>query len=354
MGSRIRVHVDGPVRAAQAFGRAQVLAGTLDAEVPASLYAAPLVGDAFALGAHQHAPHALRDQAFARGDVLRRATGGATVFAGEGIGYAALCLRDASALVPCPAGKLLNRYVRGLLGGLRTLSVPAYYFGRDFVSANADPCAYLAWSQEQDGRFWLETFVAIRESFALPLELCAYPTPIEPRFRGKPLTTLEAVLGKPLQAQAVLEAIVQGYLRMGDAAREEHAFAPSELLHAEELGRACSVQPLTHRTEVLTWSEPHEEAIGFVSAGVALDAQGAVRAVELAGDLLQSKRALCELRAALVGASPDAATVGAALDRAYGAPGMLEGLRSLKTLQAALLEASERTRTVASTPSESP
>jgi hypothetical protein len=339
MTSRLAVCIEGPTHAGQAFARAESLAARISAHVSATLYAAPLEGEVLALGAHQHAPHALTAAAFERAEVLRRATGGVTVRAGSGIAYVALCLRDASALVACPAGKLLNRYVRGLLVGLRALHVPAYYFGRDFISANADPCAYVGWAEGQDGSVQLEAFIALEQSFALPLELCAYPEPSEPRFRGKPLTTLAAVLGKSMPAQAVLEAILEGYARMAGAELSVEALDDAAQQAAAPRAKSRVVELAS--SDALVWSQPYEEAIGFVSAAVALDARGTLREIEIGGDLMQSDRALAALRAALIGRVPDTEAVGAALDRAYASRGATEGVRSLRSLQTALLDAIE-------------
>ena len=118
-----RLHIDSDLPAASALARGAALLPGVTRERPVLLYGAELSGAALVLGAHQHAPHALRAEALEllALPVLRRRSGGAAVWAGQGLLYFALGLLDASTLMPCPKGKLLNRNVRGLLAGLRGL-----------------------------------------------------------------------------------------------------------------------------------------------------------------------------------------------------------------------------------------
>lgn len=344
--TRLRVQLDGPLDAASALGGAAALALELDAACPAALYAAPLEGEAIVLGAHQRAESALAPgwlPSSAAARVLRRVSGGAAVLAGEGRLYVALVLREPSALTACPPGKVLNRYARGVLGGLRTLGVPANYFGRDFVSAGAEPVSYIGWSVQPDGQCWVESFIALNRPFALPAELNGYPRRSEPAFRGRPLTTVRASTAHaPLDAAAVLEAVANGHLRAFGAERVEQPPSTQERQSAERLAAATRVSP---DERPLSWSAPVEDAIGFVEAGVALDRDGRLAELSVCGDFFQHADCPVALRDELLGQPADSEIVGAALDRVYAAgPGLIEGLRSLRSLQAALLDAAQRAR----------
>jgi hypothetical protein len=93
----------------------------------------------------------------------------------------------------------------------------------------------------------------------------------------------------------------------------------------------------------LCWSDPREEAIGFVSAGMRLDGGGRVEDVRVAGDFFQHRPCGAELAAQLRGHLPDMELIGRALDAVYAArAGLIEGVRSLSTLHGALWEAAER------------
>lgn len=335
--------IDAQVTTAQALSRAAALAERVSAGGeralgPAVLYAAELTGATAVLGAHQHAPHALRPHG---GETVRRATGGAAVWGGEGVLYASLLLQDASALVLCPPGKLLNRYVRGALTGLRALGCPAHYFGRDFVSLDVRPVAYAAWAEASSGPVQLELFVAHRRAFTLPSEHSAYPAPSEPPFRGRaPTTLLEGKAEAAPGAAAVLEALASGYARAYGA---ERAALDLDL---KLLERAAHLEPVVRAIEErpgLVWSAPHEEVIGFVAAGLALDAGGAIQAARVAGDFFMHGACNLELEEALVGQPPSSDAFAAALDGVLARRlGLIEGVRSLRTLHAAFLDAAAR------------
>src|SRR5262249_56052748 len=134
------------------------------------------------VGGYQQARNALHAAAFANLalPVVRRHTGGAAVYGGAGVLYLALGLLDASVLMPCPPGKLLNRNVRGFLTGLRALGVAAHYFGRDFVSVAVQPAAYVGWAEYGDGRALLEFFLGHDTTFLPAAHLSAYPERNQP------------------------------------------------------------------------------------------------------------------------------------------------------------------------------
>jgi hypothetical protein len=338
--STLHVCIESKVSAATALSRAGALAEAVSFTgepriAPAALYAAELAGSCTVLGAHQHAPAALGP---ARGERVRRATGGAAVTGGDGILYVSLALQDANALVMCPPGKLLNRYVRGALSGLRGLGYPAHYFGRDFVSLDALPVAYVAWAEQHSGLVQLELFIAHRAPFALAAEQLAYPEPSEPRFRGRAPTTLaEAKPEATPSAAEVLEAVAAGYARTFGAERH-----PLDL-DLKQLDRAAHIEPVVRAIEErpgLAWSKPHEEAIGFVSAGLALDAAGAISAARIAGDFFMHADCNADLEEALAGKPPTDEAFANALDAVLAhRVGLIEGVRSLRTLHAAFLDA---------------
>jgi hypothetical protein len=334
-----RLHLDSALPAAEALARGQALLASVSEEQPVLLYGAQLHGAAVALGAYQHAPHALRGPALdaLALPVLRRRSGGAAVWASEGVLYFALGLRDASALMACPPGKLLNRNVRGFLAGARALPVPAHYFGRDFVSFAAEPGAYVAWDEAHDGRVLLEFFVGLDTPFVLPEGLSGYPERLQPPLRGKRPTTLRAAGARDPSASEVLEQIALGYAK-GFALELERTGPTADELARTALLRA-QVTAATDDDAGLAWSDPHEEAIGFVGAGARLDERGRFSALRVAGDFFQQRECPAQLAARLIGASPDPA----GLDAVYAArPGLIEGVRSLQTLRTAVLEATER------------
>jgi hypothetical protein len=335
-----RLHIDPALPAADALARAQALLDGVGPEAPVLLYGAELDAAAVALGAYQHAPHALHAHALAL-PALRRASGGGAVWASQGVLYFALGLADASALMPCPPGRTLNRNVRGFLAGVRALAVPAHYFGRDFVSFAGDPGAYLGWYEDAAGRVLIEFFVALDAAFALPEGLSGYPPGSQPPLRGKPPTTLRAAGARAHAPADVLAQIAGGYAKSFALELARQPPSSAELARATELKSALRVQP--EDSEGLIWSDPFEEAIGFVSAGARLDGNGCFEALRIGGDFYQRADCPAQLDARLIGTAPDGERIGAALDAVYGTRvGTLEGVRRLTTLRDALLQAAQR------------
>lgn len=338
-----RIHLDAKLPAAEALARSQALLAAVDRERPVLLYGAELSDAAVVLGAYQHAPHALQSSALSQLalPVLRRRTGGAAVFGGEGVLYFALGLADASALMQCPPGRILNRNVRGFLAGIRALRVPAHYFGRDFVSFDAQPGAYLGWDEADDGRVLVEFFIGLETAFTLPEGMRAQPAGAEPPLRGKTPITLRGAGDETHSAAEVLEQVAQGHGKSFGLELAQTPPSAAELASAAALRAALAVDVAD--TAGLAWSDPLPEAIGGVSAGARLDAGGAFAAVRVAGDFYQHRACAPQLRAHLLGAAPDPDRIGAALDAVYAArPGLIEGVRSLNTLRSALLQAAER------------
>jgi lipoate-protein ligase A len=331
--------MDQPRPAAEALARGAALAATLTPERPAALYCSEPSVASVVLGAYQHAGHALRPEAFEAIalPIVQRRTGGAAVFCAPGVLYVALALHDASVLMACPPGRILNRNVRGMLAGLRTLSVPAHYFGRDFVSVAGDPCVYVGWDEDAGGRVLLEFFVGVETVFALPPGVDGYGERSEAALRGKTPTTLRAARAHYATMTDVIEGIARGY-GQGFGLELERA-------ELDDAQIAAVARVDVHDTRGLSWSRPHEEAIGFVSAGVKLDGSGAIAQLEVGGDFFQHRECAAQLTARLIGTEPDADEIGAALDAVYAArPGLIEGVRSLTTLRSAILDAVERER----------
>jgi hypothetical protein len=325
-----RLIIEQDISTEQALRRGVGLWSQLSLEQPVALYACTLTEEALVLGRYQRGAQALSDATLQSAQVLRRSSGGACVRAGQGISYLALALRERSALIACPAQRLLNRNVRGVLQGLRLTGVQANYFGRDFLSFAARPAVYVGWDAAEDGKVLLEFFVSDRQSCWPDPQRLAYPPRSEDPFRGQPVTTLQEA-GARSSGMAVLEKLAEGFSKNFGVEwqRSEPDSGTLPLTAADD--------PSDQR---FSWSAPREEAIGFVSAGVSLDSARRVAAVRLAGDFFAHRACATTLERVLLGVTPTTEMIGRAVDAAYAHTGHdFEGVRSLKTLQEAILDA---------------
>jgi hypothetical protein len=324
--------IDDDASVEAALTRGAALSRLVSEELPVALYSAPLQGDALVLGSFQLQSLALGHPS--RAGTLRRRSGGATVRAGAGVLYMALALADRSKLMTCPPGRLLNRNVRGVLTGLRDIGARANYFGRDFLSFGAQPAVFAAWNAELDGTLLFEFFISqTRSCFVAEHEL-SYPPRREPTLRGRVPTTL-VELDVSASPRDVIEAIAAGH---GNVFSVEWQRTPCAALAPHETPLAPSADSPEDRA--LHWSSLREEAIGFVSAGVALDGAEKFSSVRVAGDFLAHRGCAPTLERVLVGVSPVSELVARAVDTAFTHAGYdVEGIRDLRTFQDAILDA---------------
>ncbi len=328
-----RTWIEDAVTPAQALARGVALWETTRADAPVALYGATLRGDALVLGAHQRAADALTPAAREQSTVLRRATGGITVQASEGVVYVALGLHERSVLMSCPKLRILNRNVRGALAGLRLAGAAAHYFGRDFLTVDTRPAAFVGWDARADGRVLLEFFIAERASYLPASAAIGYPARLDDPLRGKTVITL-AETCVTARGRTLVEKLAEGY-----AAGYALELGAADPISCHELPELAASTADTDDA-ALAWSTPREEAIGFVSAGAALDSSGKLRALRLAGDFFQDRMCPAALERVLLGTTPSAEQVGRALDDVLArGERELEGVRDLGSLREVILDA---------------
>jgi hypothetical protein len=314
MGLGLRMHgesdaVTAVLREADALDRELAC----DAELGISEIATP----AWVLGALQ------RGHGAPMGALVRRVSGGALVHAQPGTLHVVLALRTPSALVPCDARRLVNRYVRPLLRALTKGGATAHYFGRDWVSVGHRPVAAVGFAHDAGtGRAAFEAFVAVRGPFSVA----------RPSFLGKEPGTLEDVAQRTFDASSLARLIADAYLALaGGEARELPARDVDSPAGRED---ALRVEP--------PWTVSVEEVIGPVSAG--RDTAGVLR---LGGDFMASRDAVArvETQVAALGNDGSAEAMGAIVDEAFAPPAVIEGVKDLRSLRSALLGALAQNRT---------
>lgn len=104
--------------------------------------------------------------------VARRLSGGRVVPGGDGFVNFSLIVPHRSApfsdepyhLAPF---QVLNRHVRGLLHGLKTAGIDVFYPGRDLVTVEQHPLAWISFSVEDNGAVVCEGGVSVQRDFSL-------------------------------------------------------------------------------------------------------------------------------------------------------------------------------------------
>jgi hypothetical protein len=229
--------------------------------------------------------------------------------------HVALSLEQPDALEPCDAQRIVNRAVRPLLKALTKTVRPAHYFGRDWVSVDHRPAAWVGFAHDSEsGRTLFEAYVAVSTP---------YVGRGGPSLLGKEPATLQDLAGRTIDPAAVADAVVRAY--------EARAGTEGALIDAGESLTSGAEAPEP------PWAATVLEAMGTLGAGP--DARGAFR---VGGDLLASRDALARLEQRLVDA-PDG-DVGRVVDETLAAPGVaLDGVASRTSLRDVILAARART-----------
>jgi hypothetical protein len=246
---------------------------------------------------------------------LRRGSGGPEVRVAPAMVHVVLALASPGALTAGDEKRIVNRSVRPLLRALTKVGALAHYFGRDWVSVQHRPVAWVGFAHDATTRRTsFEAFVAVRAPFAEP----------RPSFLGKAPASLVELDARHADPQRLVDAIVQAYPAAWDAEpiAVDAPGTPAEL--AGVAGDVGAEPP---------WAATVEEAIGTLGAGP--DAGGAFR---VGGDLLVSRDALARLEARVAAAAPD--DVARIVDEILTAPGVaLDGVRSLTSVRDVILSA---------------
>jgi lipoate-protein ligase A len=173
------------------------------------------VGDVLLIGRFHQRPSA-------SADVVRRRSGGRAVPSGAGFVQVSLALPHRSALesddpYALGAEQVLNRAVRGVMGGLELLGVEPYYPGRDLVTVGGKPIAWISLAVEDDGATLVEAGVSVARDFSLlaPLADRVDPDGLVPVTLWQPddVTSVARLQGGRAASAAVAAAIVEGYRR---------------------------------------------------------------------------------------------------------------------------------------------
>ncbi len=318
----------GAIASARTFSRR-----ALDAGAAASLYCASFASEAVVLGRWQVAEQALVAEEASR---VRRWSGGPATQAGPGVAYFSLGYRATDAPMDTPPGQTLNRGVRGMLRGLSSLGCPVHYFGREFLSAQKRPVASCSWGALADGSVVIDFFVGVSSSAFPRAEHDGYAPRATAAMLGKLPTSLSEMGAlTTLSAMELATAIVSGH---------EAAFGFSAARARDSELTSVEVPP--EHARALEWSRPREVPIGYVTTGAHFE-DDSLADVQLGGDILQGDAAHERFREALLRRSPTASEVRDAINVAYGAPGAIEGVRSLDPLLSSVLELLSRANTPA-------
>ena len=280
----------------------------------------------------------------------RRLGGGRTVLSGPGFLNMSMVVPEARELTDRRGGastrilteKIMNRYVRGLLSGLNSLGVKAFYPGREWVTASGRRLAFISFDLDAAGVCLFESVIAVDGNAGRGDPFLASHGVVYQSGPGSPINVSTLQGAAPSRAgigvEAVASAIAAGYAARTGVEVVRETSAPDDL-PAVEPGGADWLASRSARSR----QDRHAAVdipVGALEVMLGTTDDGRLTHVTLAGDFLANSPAVAEYEAALEGCPAIWEAVGTITDRIFlTQPNTILGLGSLKTLPDTIMNA---------------
>jgi lipoate-protein ligase A len=256
----------------------------------------------------------------------RRLTGGRVVGAGPGWFNLALILPSRDALLPAHDLKLkpdqvMNRYVRGLLAGLRELGLECFYPGRDAVTFERRELAMCTFETDAAGAMLFEATLAVNkgmEEVVHDLERFDPAGQLPCAMYGPDAATkLVRELDRDITFAEIAEAVARGYSSLlGGGDRRD--LTPMENAQAERRGAAMEQRGWLTLSAEGTLNGRTASQLGSIEARVKTSPAGIVEALTLSGDFIANSPGINTFQAEMAGRRLDLASVSAAAMKVFG------------------------------------
>jgi lipoate-protein ligase A len=256
----------------------------------------------------------------------RRFTGGRVVGSGEGWLGLALILPSRTALLPDRDAKLkpdqvMNRYVRGLLAGLRSLGLECFYPGRDAITFERREIAMGTFETDASGAMLFEASLAVNrgmEEVVHDLERFDPDGQLACAMYGPDAASkLVRELDRDITFAEAAHAIARGYsdLLGGGDNRELSAV---EIAQANRRGSAMEQRGWLNFTADGNLTSRLATQLGTIEARVKTSAEGAIESLALAGDFIPNSPGIVEFQSEMRGRRLDLPSVSATVMKVFG------------------------------------
>jgi lipoate-protein ligase A len=279
----------------------------------------------------------------ARADLVatRRFTGGRVVGSGEGWLGLALVLPSRAALLPdhemqLKPDQVMNRYVRGVLAGLRDLGLECFYPGRDAITLDRREIAMCTLETDGSGAMLFECVLALNrgmEEVVHDLEhfdpagqlACAMYGPDN-------ASKLVRALNRDVAFNEVANAIARGYSNLlGGGERRE--LTPLELAQAERRGASLEQREWLRLSTDGNLTSRIAAQLGSIEVRVKTSADDVIQKIDLVGDVIANSPGIAAFQAEMVGRRLDVPSVSAAVMKVFGSgENFILGLGELSNL----------------------
>ena len=263
-------------------------------------------------------------------NVTRRLSGGRAAALGPGVLWISVVLPALTELtapnaLPIAPSRALNRYCRGVLRGLATLGVPAFYPGQDCITVRRRPLALLSVQVTDTGQALFECMLAVNENLAQLPDLDLQCGELQPNaLQATSSTTLARELGRSLDMAEVIDAIQNGYVEQSQMSCKEQPTNPLEtqLLQVIE-DKEINVPGWCFGGVPLPEHDMHEATsvmLGRLEVGCALQQRHFLTNVTFAGDFIATGGIIDALEKKLRLCPAEWKAIGLATDQVYNDP----------------------------------
>jgi lipoate-protein ligase A len=291
---------------------------------PAALRVFDVTGEVVSLGRWQLAPAPGASSVA----LMRRRSGGRAAAFGDGFVGVTLVLPARGALLgPAPTPlrpeQVMNRYVRGVLGGLERHGVPALYPGRDTITARRRQLGVVTFTETRAGAVLFEAIVATTgDPSALPRRLDrADPEGVVRSAMLLPAdtTSVAAEQGSAPGLSEIADWMAAGYAERLGASPAARTLGDGEAERVRELAAAPD-EPSRRLRGDLDRRASAAAMLGALDVHLAVGSDARIRDACIAGDLIAGDDTIPALEEALRGCAPDRGAVAAAVADALAEP----------------------------------
>jgi lipoate-protein ligase A len=260
--------------------------------------------------------------------LTRRLTGGRVVGAGDGWLGLALILPTRTALLKEDAARLkpdqiMNRYVRGLLSGLRAIGVDCFYPGRDAITFDQREIAMCTFETNASGAMLFEAALARSrgmENVVRDLERIDPDGALSCRlYDAESATTVEREVGRDVSFGEIAGAITSGYASLLGETRQRQ-LSEIEVAQAKDRGHRLAASNWLHARNSdasMTLKNRIASQLGAIEVAIGLNGDRTIRAARLSGDFIANSPAIAQLEDELRGQPLDLATVSRAVTKIF-------------------------------------
>ena len=256
----------------------------------------------------------------------RRLTGGRVIGAGEGWFNLALILPSRDALLPPHDVKLspdqvMNRYVRGMLAGLRALGLECFYPGRDAITVERRELAMCTFETGASGAMLFEVALAVNRGMEEVVHDLEHFDPAGrlPCVMYGPdnATKLVRELDRDIAFNEIADAIARGYAPLlgGGDLRE---LTPLEDAQAEQRGASMLQRGWLELSAAGDMSGRLASQLGTIEARMRISPEGAIERFGLYGDFIGNSPGVAALASALIGRGADLPSVSEVVMKLFG------------------------------------